>query len=156
MVNNNVASGAERVLIHVERWSSIAERDQLAQTLLSKGPEALLRALIKIKPVGSIRTPDTLAYDLHYAYQQPADEGGRRIVLATDRPMSFWEASNRPRTVDYPFTIIQMQMDREGNGKGTLSYATRVSVIGNNTIELENFATSPVMLTEIRADKPSN
>lgn len=156
IANNNLGSGADRVLIHVDRWSSPSERDQLAKTLLNKGPDALLNALVKIKPVGTIRTPDSLAYDLHYAYQQPAEEGGRRIVLATDRPMSFWEASNRPRTVDYPFTVIQMQMNRDGEGKGTLSYATKIRVVDENTIELENFATSPVMLTEIKAERPTN
>lgn len=156
IANNNLGSGADRVLIHVDRWSTAAERDLLAKTLLSKGPDALLAALVKIKPVGTIRTPDSLAYDLHYAYQQPAEEGGRRIVLATDRPMSFWEASNRPRTVDYPFTVIQMQMNREGVGKGTLSYATKIRVVDENTIELENFATSPVMLTEIKAERATN
>ena len=42
-------------------------------------------------------------------------------VLATDRPISFWEATHQPRTIDYPFTVIQMELDREGHGKGTLS-----------------------------------
>jgi len=71
-------------------------------------------------------------------------------VLATDRPIGFWEARNQPRSFDYPFTVIQMQIDRNGEGTGTLSYATRIRVV-KDTIELENFATSPVMLTKISA-----
>ena len=45
-----------------------------------------------------------------------------------------------------------MQIDKSGEGKGTLSYATKIMARGN-TIELENFASSPVMLTEIRSKK---
>jgi len=155
MVNNNIASGSGRVIMQVERWSTPSETNRLAATLTEKGPQALLSELIKTNPVGTIRTPDSLGYDLHYAFQQPGEEGGRQIVLATDRPISFWESVNQPRTIDYPFTVIQMQIDRNGNGKGTLSYATKITATKEG-IELENFATSPVMLTQVNAEKRSH
>lgn len=155
IVNNNLGSGAGTVLIDVNRWSSEAERAALVNALLKKGPEALLAELQDKRPTGTIRTPDSLAYDLRFAHQVPGEDGGRRIVLATDRPIGFWEASARPRTLDYPFTVIQMQIGRDGKGKGTLSYATKIVARGN-TIELENFATSPVMLTEIQSRKRSH
>lgn len=152
IVNNNLGSGAGTVLIDVTRWSTEAERTKLVDILLQKGPSELLDALQDTRPVGNIRTPDSLGYDLHYAHQTPTEEGGRRIVIATDRPISFWEARNQPRTIDYPFTVIQMEINRDGEGKGTLSYATKITAM-HNIIELEDFATSPVMLTEIRATK---
>lgn len=152
IVNNNVASGAGTVLISVERWSSDAERQTLVATLREKGPNALLDALQDMRPVGRIRTPDSLGYDLRYAQQTPGEDGGRRIVIATDRPIGFWEAVQRPRTIDYPFTVIQMEIGRDGKGKGTMSVATKIRAY-DSVIELENFATSPVMLTEIRATR---
>ena len=81
------------------------------------------RASRRHKSTETIRTPDSLAYDLRYAHQSPGDEGGRRIVIATDRPVNFWEASNQPR----------------------------VSAAKGHDIELENFGTSPVMLSDIEA-----
>jgi hypothetical protein len=152
IVNNNLGSGAGTVLMHVSRWSTEAERDRLINTLKGKGPDKLLDELSSMKTVGTIRTPDSLAYDLRYAHQRPGEDGGRQIVLATDRPIGFWEASHQPRTIQYPFTVIQMQIGADGHGKGTLSYATRITAHGN-TIELENFATQPVMLTEIKSEK---
>jgi hypothetical protein len=150
IVNNNLRSGAGNVLIDITRWSTEAERAKLVSTLLELGPQELLKELRNSRSTGTIRTPDTLAFDLRYANQTPLGDGSRRIVLATDRPIGFWEASHQPRTIDYPFTVIQMEIDRNGRGKGTMSYATKITAVGK-TIELENFTTSPVMLTEIRA-----
>jgi len=152
IANNNIQSGAGTVLISIDRWSTSAERDQLVSTLMNKGPRALLDALQDTRPVGRIRTPDSLGYDLHYAFQTPGEDGGRRIVIATDRPIGFWEAYNQPRTVDYPFTIVEMHIGSDGRGTGTLSEFTKVLAYENN-IYLENFASAPVMLTQIRAKK---
>jgi len=148
IVNNNLRSGAGTVLIHISRWSTDMERTRLIETLQKKGSDQLLDELQDMKSVGTIRTPDSLAYDLRYAHQQPGEDGGRQIVLATGRPIGFWEAVHRPRTIQYPFTVIQMQIGRDGKGKGTLSVATKI-VAHKNVVELENFATQPVMLTEI-------
>jgi len=152
IVNNNLASGAGTVLIHISRWSTEMERTRLIDTLQKKGSEKLLDELQDMRSVGTIRTPDSLAYDLRYAHQEPGAEGGRQIVLATDRPIGFWEAVHQPRTIQYPFTVIQMQIGADGKGKGTLSYATKI-VARKNVVELENFATQPVMLTQITSTK---
>ncbi len=153
IINNELGTGAGTVLIDISRWSTEAERSRLVNTLVKQGPRALLDELADARPVGSIRTPDSLAYDLRYAHQTPGEDGGRRIVLATDRPIGFWEARNQPRTIDYPFTVIQMQIGRDGKGTGTMSLATKIRAAGS-VIELENFGTSPVMLTRIEPRNP--
>lgn len=151
IVNNNLGSGAGVVQIDITRWSTQSERTELLNVLKKSGAEKLLDALQDMRPVGTIKTPDSLGYDLRYANQTSLPEGGRRIVLATDRPIGFWEATRRPRTIDYPFTVIQMEIDRNGEGKGTLSYATKIIPQGD-TIVLEDFATQPIMLTQIKSE----
>lgn len=151
IVNNERASGADIVQIDVTRWSTAAERDELLTVLKKQGARKMLNVLQGQRPVGTIKTPDSLAYDLRFAEQSALPDGGRRIVLATDRPISFWEAVNRPRTIEYPFTVIQMEIGKEGKGKGTLSYATKIIPAGK-AIVLENFNTQPVMLTQITSE----
>jgi hypothetical protein len=110
----------------------------------------MLRTLQKLPRVGFIRTPGNLGWDLHYTHQTPDEEGGRRVVIATDRPMSIWEAVNRPRTVDYPFTFIEMRLNREGEGEGKLSLATQVIASRDGRfVQLENYDTQPVQLNKI-------
>ena len=88
IVNNNRASGSGIVQIDIDRWSTAAEREALLNTLKKQGAQKLLDALQGTKPVGIIKTPDSLGYDLHYANQTPLPDGGRRIVIATDRPIA--------------------------------------------------------------------
>ena len=148
-------TGQQVVDITIDRWSPASERAHLVTALQEKGPNELLKQLQKNRPVGRIRTPDSLGYDLRYAYQQTDPDGGRTIVIATDRPIGFWEATQRPRSIDYPFTVIQMKLTRDGTGTGTMSYATRIVAHENNVIELEDFASQPIMLNNIKA-QPKN
>jgi hypothetical protein len=140
------------VQINVDRWSTPDERRNLESVLAESGPEALLAALQKTRPVGRIYTTGHLGYDLRFAYQVPLASGGRRIVIGTDRPLSFYEASLRPRSADYPFTILEMRVDESGRGQGKLVVASKVMAMGE-TIEIENYTTTPVQLMQVRLDK---
>jgi hypothetical protein len=120
---------------------------------MDEGPDRLLDVLRQLPRVGFIRTPDSLGYDLHFARRQPGEDGGERVVLATDRYISFWEAANRPRTIDYPFTVIEIRLDSDGEGEGRMSLFTRILPDRrNNTVVLENYGTQPVLLNNVRKE----
>jgi hypothetical protein len=145
--------GARRagiVEISVDRWSSDQERDSLLDTLRTQGENSLLTSLQETKRVGFIRTPDRLGWDLHYATETPTSDGGKDIVIATDRPIRFWEAANLTRTLRYPFTVIQIHLDKDGKGEGRMSTATKLSMSKDGkTLELENYSTQPVILEKV-------
>jgi hypothetical protein len=148
-----LATGATaQVIINISRWSPEAERESLLTTLREKGQQALLRALRDTRRVGSIRTPHSIGYDLHLAYQEPAKDGRRRIIIATDRPIGFIEAANRPPTIDYPFTVIELLLRPDGTGEGTISIASKLIPAGK-TIVVENYDTAPVQLMNIESRK---
>jgi hypothetical protein len=140
-------SGTARVEITIDRWSTDAERHRLREAL-PQSQDELVDVLRDLKPVGSIHTDANLAYDLHYANERPGEDGGRRIFLATDRPISAWEAINRPRTMDYPFTFIELHMNKDGQGEGKLSLATKV-IANGDIIQLEDYALQPVQLNQV-------
>ena len=154
-INMNSGPSTATVDITIERWSSDAERDALLAVLAEerdpyKANEKLLHALQKMPKAGYIRTPQTLAWDLRYAHQNPLDEGGRRIVVATDRPIGFREARNQPRTMDYPFTIVEIRLDTNDKGQGKILAGTRLLIDKNNHLVLENYGQQPVRFNEIR------
>jgi hypothetical protein len=139
--------------MQINRWSTDAERDQLLKVFRDKGQEGLLSALQKLPVVGAIRTPGSLNYNVHFARQRPGADGGREIFMMTDRYIGAWEAMNRPRTIDYPFTLVQLQLDKNGRGVGKASIATQITQDPDGTIVLENFSSQPVMLNDVRPVK---
>jgi hypothetical protein len=140
---------AEQVIISIDRWTTKTQRVKLATALEEREADGLLDELRRLPDVGFIRTPDSLGYPLRYAAQEPLPDGGRRIVLATDRPIRFWETWSGSRTLEYPFTVIELQMDANGEGEGKLALATRVIPL-DGRIMLENWAVAPVQLNEVR------
>ena len=146
---------AGQVDIVFERWSSEAERETLTAAFNAKGQDGLLSALQKVKPrVGYYRTPNSIGIDIRFAKEIPGEDGGKRIIFLTDRRIGFTEARNRPRTIDYPFTMVEMRFDKNGVGEGRASVMTMITHNKKtNQIELENYSSDPVRLTKIEAVK---
>ena len=152
---NNSQTGP--VEMDVRRWSTESERQELVQTLFKQGSDKLLDRLRDMHSVGRIYTPGSIGYDLRYASQRRLPDGGREIILATDRPMSFWEISNSPRSVQYPFTWVQFRMKPDGSGEGKLAVAARImGEEADRLIEVEDFATYPIRLQNIRSKVDNN
>ena len=149
-------AAAGTVLIDVDRYASDAERDRLVNVLLERGPDKLLDTIEEMPRMGNIRTPDSLGYPIRFARKTLVPEGGgERVTLVTNRPVTFWDAWRRPGTFDYPFTVIELRLDANGEGEGKLSIATRITGDKERgTITLENYATQPVMLTKVKREKP--
>ena len=157
-INMNSGPSTATVDFQIERWSTDAERDQLLAILkeekdVYRANQKLLSALQRLPKVGYIRTPERLAWDLRFARQMPLEDGGRRIVLATDRPIGFREARNQPRTMDYPFLVMDIRMNAEGKGEGKLIPAARIEAGEDGTFEVEGYASEPVRLAEVRSEK---
>ena len=145
-------TSTSHVQITIDRWSSDEESRRLVSAFSENGPDALLKELQKMKPLGRISTPDSIGYALRYAHQVPLSTGGRRIVIATDRPLSYWETVNRPRSVNYPYTFVEMRLGANGKGEGKMTVATKVNAFGDS-IELENYDLTPVQLSKIQASR---
>ena len=158
---SNIATGTTAVVqINIDKWSTAEEREHLITTMLEKGSDALLRELQKAPVKGRFRIPNArrpdphqlaLGHDIRYAWQTPLPEGGRRIVLATDRYIGFEEARNQPRSIDYPFTLMEIRVNKDGKGEGKAAVATKISFDkGKKQIELENYSSEPVRLNEVQ------
>jgi hypothetical protein len=149
-INNGRAGNLD---ITVNRWSSDKQRDALMAVVMQKGPEKLLDALQDMPAVGHFGAPGNLSWDIHFARKMPLPDGGERVVLITDRRIGFWEAANQPRSIDYPFTFIDIRLNRDGEGEGKMSLATKVIYDKkDNMISLEDFQTSPVLITNVKRE----
>lgn len=145
------------VQISVTRWSTANERQALLATLFKDGQDGLLEALRDMRSVGRIYTPGSIGYDLRFAEIRRLPDGGREIILATDRPMSFREIVERPISSQYPFTWVQFTMRPDGTGEGKLAVAARIlGEEADQLLEVQDFAISPVRLQNIRSTRGDN
>jgi len=160
---SNIGTGSSGTAeIRIERWSPAAERKRLIETLINKGQDALLSEIQKVNSKGRMRFPGwmgpdphqaQLGWDLRYAWNVPLPEGKQQIVLGFDRYIGFWEARNQPRTVDYPFSLVQLVVNKDGEGEGKYAVATKLSFDKKkNTLELENYSTEPVRLNNVKME----
>jgi hypothetical protein len=157
---SNIATGSNAVVqITVDAWSTAEERERLITTVLERGSDALLKELQKAPIKGRFRVPTarqpdphhlSLGLDLRYAWQTPLPDGGRRIVLALDRYIGFREARSNPRSMDYPITLMEIRVDKDGRGQGKMAVATKISFDKQkNQVEIENYASEPVRLNNV-------
>jgi hypothetical protein len=161
---SNIGPGAAGIVeIRITQWSTEAERKRVVETMVEKGQDALLKLLQDLPAKGRFRLPNKpgpdrdqlrLGWDIRYAWHTPVADGGYRIVVGMDRYMSFQEVRNQPRTVDYPFTLIEIRLNKDGEGEGKLAYATRITFDKKkNAVELENYSSEPVRLTTVKIEK---
>ena len=157
---SNIGPGSSAVVeIDIDRWSTAAEREHLITTMVEKKENELLKALQKMPSHGRFSIPGLVGPDPHqlrlgnplrYAWQTAQPEGGRRIVIATDRYIGFNEARNQPRTIDYPFTLIDLRIKKDGTGVGKAAVATKIVFNKKkNVVELENYSSEPVRLNNL-------
>ena len=155
-MNAGVAGELE---IAIERWSTDAERENLIEFVKTAtegepGQSKLLRALQDISPrCGFIRTPNSMGWDIKYARENQLADGTRQIVVVTDKPVSFLAAASQARTMDYPFSLVEMRFPPGTNkGEGKLLTQTSISV-QNGRLELEIYGQEPTRLTTITQQK---
>jgi hypothetical protein len=155
-VNMNNGARAGTIDIVIERWSTPEETASLKATLVEQGDEKLLSALQKVKPrCGFARTSNSLGWDIYFARQTPLPDGGRKIHLATDRPVGMWEARNSGRSMDYQFSLAEIRLPATGKGQGKAIPRAKLTFDAKtDTMEIENWENEPVRLNEITVIEP--
>ena len=161
---SNIGPGAAGMVdITIKQWSSSAERQRFLKAVVEKGNDGLMDLMKDAPAKGRLRFPNwqgpdphyaRLGWDLRYAWHTPLPEGGTRIVLGYDRYIGFWEVRDQPRSVDYPYTLIEIHLNKDGQGEGKMAVATKISFDKKkNTMELENYSSEPVRLTTVKMEK---
>jgi hypothetical protein len=147
------------VEVAIERWTTDAERNAiiglLKQTTDStRDQQKLLKALQDIKVrTGYVRTPNSMGWDLKYAYESKLPDGSRQIVIATDKPVSFGMAASG-QAYDAAFSLIEFRFPA-GAAKGEGKMLARTGIATKNgKLELEAYVNEPTRLTEVVEKNP--
>ena len=139
--------------VRVTRWSTDADRDALTNALMKDGQNGVIGELKKMPAAGVIRTPGTAGYTFRYARRIAAANGDEQLLVVIDRPIGFAEFRQGWQTVDYPFTIVQMTLNANGEGSGQMMGATKLSANSvTGDIAFEHYNVSPQLLQNVRRE----
>jgi hypothetical protein len=122
---------------------------RLAGILKSDGQDGLLRAIGKEK-CGTIQVGASVGRDINTVSITNTEEGDRKITMLFERWLEFFEVRYGTRSRDYPFTYIELFVNNKGKLEGTMIPAAKVRFIGENTVEIENFAAYPARIVGIQ------
>ena len=126
----------QAVKIWIDRLTTDAEAATLAERVRAKGPDALEQALFGAT-VGRLQIGDRLGYPIAFA-RRFADADGEHLLLIAQRPISFREIFRNTRSRDYPYTVVELDLDASGHGSGEVLSAARVRTLANGEVELQN------------------
>jgi hypothetical protein len=122
------------------------------KTLRKGGQEEVLRAIQK-QDLGSFSINNSLGRALNFVRETNVN-GQKRLFIVFERWTQFAELRGGYRSLDYPFGVIEIYFDKQGRGEGTYIAAAKIRMQDDNTVEIENFATYPVKLTNVtRTDR---
>ena len=122
-------------------------------------PEGSLIEAMKTAPfLGYLWISGEVAgYAIHYAASLPAQDGGERILLVTDRRLGEWNNAWRPAAADegsdYGFSVVELHLNAKGEGEGKTSLTGKVVLDSTAKIlALENYGASPVILKKVKRE----
>jgi hypothetical protein len=134
--------------LEIDRYGSQADAQRLTGVLAARGQLALRDELWR-RNAGYLSIGGGLGYPIAAAFSEETPSG-RTIRVFLDRPLGFLETQYFRRSYSYPFTVIELSLDKNGNGEGLFIAAAKLQWHGD-TLEVESLGVMPNRLLHVRA-----
>jgi hypothetical protein len=118
------SGGSFSVDIRIDRYSTDEDVKKFADVLAEGGPDRLRKAM-EDEDVGQLSTSGGAGTPIAIA-RKMVDGNRTTIRIVTARSLSFVGLRSR-RSASYPFTILELNLDRSGRGSGTAIAAGGIS-----------------------------
>lgn len=152
-----VQGGSAVAEINIYRWTTDEEREELLGAVKEATADsrpndrAVAKALRGYEKTGYAFFASQQGYPLRYARKFDMGGGKSKIILATDRPVSFQEVYSQSQLGDFDVTLIVLNLDENGKGSGYVSVGTEVKWNdAEGKIEITNTTSQPVSLKGVR------
>ena len=145
-------TGAQRLNVIVDEFTSPAETERLVGVLKTKGQRGLEAALGKLE-VGRVQIGANVGYPIATAHVFEDQElGTRRLVLLIPRSTSYGEVVRGDRSKDYPYTLVELALDGPGfdsGGSGEMLAAARIELRRDGSVNIENLEAQPHRILKV-------
>jgi hypothetical protein len=143
------AAASAPVTITVDRKMSQSEADKLVAAFRTGGVPGLRKALEGVPPTGSVRLGSGAPTPTRLTIERSTDKG-RLLTIVADQPILFLGAgvAGAKAKEGYDFAIVDIEVDAQGNGSGTLAPAAKVTV-KEGVFVVDDYASELVRLTGV-------
>lgn len=148
----NMTPAGLALKIDVLSWPAESDRGAVLSVLDGAGETGLS----DLPTVGYVWPEDSgVGYSLKYAHRVEDQNGGERITFVTGKRLGTfgrepWTTSGATSTDAGDFTVIELRLDGEGKGSGTMSLATGVTLDRDaRTVSIEDFDAAPTLLDAV-------
>ena len=139
-----------QVSIWVESYTADDVAQQLKGILADKGQQALHNAITDYR-AGTMRIGTANSYPISVARQRVNADGSRIVFLASIRPFSGFAPTAGSQTDQYPFGVIELKLDAQGKGEGTIIGAAQLSFDAEkNNLSVASYATQPARISDVK------
>ena len=147
------AAATAPVTIEVTRKMTEQEAKTLTSAYAAGGTAALRKALVGVKPTGTIAIGSGKPVATRMTLERPTDKG-RMLTIVTDQPLVLIGAG-RPDAkpaAGFDFGIVDFVVDQAGNGAGTMSPAAKVTV-KQGVFVIDEYSGELIRLTGVKLQK---
>lgn len=147
------AAATAPVTVTIDRKMAPSEADPLVAAFKTGGAAALRKALVGVKPTGTVQVGAGKATPSRLTIER-ATGGGRLLTIVTDEPLLFLGAGvpgSKPKE-GFDFAVLDIQVDAKGAGSGTLAPAAKIKV-NEGAFVVEDYGGETVRLTAVKKTK---
>ena len=145
------AGRASRLELVVYRWTTADERTDIIKTLGSDDGKAVIKYLEGLDVVGRIMIPGESGVDLRYLWNVEQDD--KNYVIGMSQRSLLSQPGATTGDAPYYLAVLQLELDKEGKGKGVLAPGIHPTFHSNGTVNIESTIASSVELTSATRKK---
>ena len=143
-----VGSKPYQIKIQITGYTPEDDVTKLAQVLRSSGQDALKKALDSYH-LGTLAPYGKMGNDLNYV-REIKTEKGRTLRMISNRDMDFFELKYNGRSTDFPFSMVELTISKDGKMEGRIIAAARIQITKENTLDVEALGMQPMYLVSLR------
>ncbi|MGE5233696.1 MAG: hypothetical protein ACM3OB_06255 [Acidobacteriota bacterium] len=136
------------VRLWIDSWTPADRAQGLVDLLRGQGATAFADALWR-HDIGRLQIDGRLGLPIAAAF--PIHEAGRdRLILILNRPIAPWEFWRFGRSLDYRFTVLELDLGADGQGSGSMVGAAKLHVDKDSKLVVTSLGNLPLRLLTVR------
>jgi hypothetical protein len=149
MASVNTPNGTRSLAFNLVVSSPITvEQAQPYREVLAKGGQQMLLSVIKDSAPGKIKF-GALEYPANLVVAEP-DGDDMRFIVVTGRPLKYEEQAYAEASLDYPFTLLIVNVPAWGTGDGTILTKAALYVDEEGHVRAEQYQGDPGTLKDVK------